>query len=301
MRQALDASEEEKLETRVVNAEVVKPRAEGQDVAYQTALAPHPEQIVEQPPAIQNESEADQPAPKESTSEEVVADNETEVLVAQATEQLLADEIKTDDITLPEVAYEFAAEAPETDWAAVVPDTEQVDEAVLSAGFPIEFMTDEISDHSPERIMQRMDEEITAHFEQLEPEARESALIILEDVAAATREITEAPHELGPEKLAEIEQNLTELCTELFERIGLELDEETIKWFVRNLMIDSTVIDQEPERHSAFMEEGTHEQLQADFHMLSKLLRLIKKAPIRLYLLGRIAVQLRLLANSQAP
>lgn len=299
MRQALSNTEEEKPPAlQTVKTETTEPEATESHDIKPNQFAPefHTETTVEKPLAIQNEPEISQAVVSEQLNDELVAAHESELPDTKTLEALFAKEaFAEDEVPKPEAVYEVTPDVPETDSIAMEVDIEQTDEATLPADFPIEFMMGDTSAHIPERIIHRIDETITAHFEQLEPEARESSLIILQDIATAVREISETPHELEPEKLVEIEQHLTKLCTELFAHIELELDEETIRWFVHKLMVGSAQIDQEPKNLEDFMEEGTHEQRQADFHILSRLLTLIKSSLSRLQRLGRLAVGPKLL------
>ncbi len=274
---------------------------ESQDIEEQQALEPtastpavKPELSLEPQLAAQTTFEASQPALKEQASNETGAVNTTELPAIQLTEQSLGYESPlTDESSTLDVVYEYGSTPQETDMSLTLLDEDRADDTAMSAEVPTVFMADETVAHRPEIIMHQLDETIAAQFEQLEPEDREDTLIILVDIAAAVREIGEATYELEPERLAEIEQNLAELCTELLERIGLEPDEETLKWFVQNLINDSIVINQE-QASDVPLEEGTHEQLQPDFHILSRLLKLIKSSLSQLKLLGRLAVGLKL-------
>jgi hypothetical protein len=250
---------------------------------------------LEPQPVAQTTFESSQPAFEEQASNETFAVNTTELSAIQLTEQSLAYETPpTDESSTTDVVYEYESTPQEADMSLAQQGEYQADDTAITAEFPTAFMADETVVHRPETIMHQFDETIATQFEQLEPEDRENTLIILVDIAAAVREISEATYELEPERLAEIEQDLTELCTELLERIGLEPDEETIKWFVQNLINDSIVINQES-ASDVPLEEGTHEQLQPDFHILRRLLKLIKSSLSQLKLLGRLAVGLKLL------
>jgi hypothetical protein len=296
-QQVLASADAEKI-----TPESVVDAAESQSIEKQQSLEPianilavKPELSLGPQPAVRTTFEANQPAFEEQASNETFAVNTTELPAIQLTEQALAYETPpTDESSIPDVVYEYESTQQEVDMSLTLLDEDQADDTAITAESPTTFMTDETVVHRPETIMRQLDETIAAQFEQLEPQDRETTLIILVDIAAAVREISEATYELEPERLAEIEQDLTELCTELLERIGLEPDEETIKWFVQNLMNDSIVINQES-ASDVPLEEGTHEQLQPDFHILRRLLKLIKSSLSQLKLLGRLAVGLKLL------
>lgn len=288
-RHELAAPETEKPETKTVSTVATEPRTtKQQDIAQKPTPVPYKKQIPERPPVIQSRPETN-PPPKELTDNKAISIDLPEMLTTQSAEQLLIYE--------DQLADEITDEAGATMWAFVEPDIGHDDEATVLAEPPIEFMVDEASVRAPEYITDRMEKVIAVHFEKLEPEARENALMILEDITRVIREVIEAPNDLEPDKLAVTEQKLTVLCSELFEHMGLELDEETIKWLAQNLIKDTPQIEQKPPSSDILTEEGTHEQLQADFHILSRITMLIKSSLSSLQSLGRLAVGLKLLTR----
>lgn len=150
---------------------------------------------------------------------------------------------------------------------------------------------DEAADQGFEDYVKHMDDETAQRFESLDEDDQDKAFSILTEMTDLAREVREI-RKKGNDGLREIEQTIIGLCEDLFEAIGLEYDEQTIDWFVHNIVYIDMPPGQELSNLGAFIEEGTHEQLNADFHLLSKLLQMVKMPP-RLHLLGRIALRFR--------
>lgn len=201
--------------------------------------------------------------------------------------------------TTAEGIVDFADEPLEADVAAEI-DSELSEETIPPAELSIEEIIAKADIYSQKNIMQEMDDSVAEHFEKLEPEAREFAITTLENITAVLREIGETPAETEPEKLAEIEQQLTTFCEELFECLGLETTEDTIEWFAQSLINESITPGNEIDV-TLPQEEGTHEQLKPDFHTLRKLLYMMKRTKFRLKLLGLFSVSVIPLPDTAAP
>lgn len=287
------ASEEEKSGVEIAVTQAAEPETlEQKDAMPDRAVRESPtENTTEQPPAIREGSEI-QPAMVSDQSADVPAVSpESELPAIEPAETVSMDAVPAaDETVVPEAIYESDTDLPETDSIIDLPDIEQTDEAISSDELPIDQKTDKAITSQPEHIMQRLDETMASHFEQLEPAERENTLVILKDITEVLHEIDEAKHVPDHVKLALAEENLTELTQELFKSMHLEPNQEVISWFVEQLMNDNILIGQDQLGADMFMEEGTHEQLQAYFQTLGQLLKLMKSTLSPLRRLGRLAV-----------
>lgn len=247
-----------------------------------------------QPAKIKEPETAAKPAQNQvDTDSETIFDNEIAELNPDIEEALLPQPQQTAEALPDESEYE-ATDAEE--------DILYADEAAESA-----FLTDilpeipksEAADIAVEDYLKQMDVEIAQHLEPLSLEVQETAVSILNEMTSLVREIREIQKD-GSDDLSEMERVVKELCEDLFETIGLAYDEQTIEWFVHNIVYVYMLAGQELASLADFVEEGTHEQRKPDYHLLSKLLRHIKTSPPRLHLLGRLALSFRLPAPMQA-
>ena len=293
------ASEEEKSDIEIAVTQAAEPETAEQENAVpdQAVREFLTESSIEQPPAIRQESEIQPVMVSDRPADVPAAAPKSELPAIEPAETVLIDTAPAADETdTPEAAHESDMDLLEIDTINAVSDIEQTDKAVLLDELTINNKADEAIAPLPEHIVQRLDETMASHFEQLEPAEREITLVILKDITEVLHEVDEVRHAPDHEKLALAEENLTELTQELFKSMHLKPDQEVISWFVEQLINDNILIDQAPFSADVFMEEGTHEQLQAYFQTLGQLLKIMKSTLSPLQRLGRLAVGPKLLS-----
>ena len=95
--------------------------------------------------------------------------------------------------------------------------------------------TESTSDNSEVTTLQGFEEQFSLYLESLEPTQVEATKNVIEALSIAIRESQQLPEGTPSEEKDIIEQKLNELCIQLFESLGIEYDEETIKQFIQSI------------------------------------------------------------------
>lgn len=91
------------------------------------------------------------------------------------------------------------------------------------------------SNNHESTTLQDFEEQFNFYLESLEPSQVEYTKNVIEALSIVIRESQQLPEEATNEEKEIIEQKLEELCIQLFESLGIEYDEETIKQFMQSI------------------------------------------------------------------
>ena len=176
----------------------------------------------------------------------------------------------------------------------IIEDVEDVPDVLLTEAITLE--TEEDVSTIPEApTSQGFEKEFSLYLESLEPNQAKATKDIIEDLSAAIKESQQLPEEAVIEEKEIIEQKIEELCIQLFESLGIEYDEETIKQFIQSIAIQELFIDVNIETNELSIEElndlGTREYKPLDSaSLLSGLVQFIKQKMQPQLILGRYAL-----------
>jgi hypothetical protein len=107
----------------------------------------------------------------------------------------------------------------------------------------IEFQ--ETPDESPEVSIPLAVEEVVLYLESLEPARAEAAEELITAFSAAVKDSQRLPVEASTEQKEAVEEELEALCVQLFECLGIDYDDETIKLFIENMRASEPAVDRE--------------------------------------------------------
>lgn len=201
--------------------------------------------------------------------------------------------VETDESETPEQMYPAEAEILPADEAlAALPDEE-----AGFTDFAPETPNADVIEASPELPEISVDAEpvielITERIHELGPEPRKELLITVEAISE-TLSTLQGEAELSSTETQELEQQLEVLCIELLEQLELEPDAKLVGRLKEIVMASAAMPSHDKLTLQQLWEEGTHEQLFEDSHLLAKLSGIIMNIPRQLNRLGRIALQLR--------
>lgn len=142
---------------------------------------------------------------------------------------------------------------------------------------------------------QGIEKEFSLYLESLEPEKVEVTKNVIDELGAALKESQRLPEEATNEEKESIEQKLKKLCIQLFEGLGIEYDEETIKQFIQSITTQESFVNINFETEGLSIEAlnnmGTREYKSLDgTSLLGGLAQLIKQKMQSHLIIGRYAL-----------
>lgn len=132
-------------------------------------------------------------------------------------------------------------------------------------------------------------EHLAEYLEPLEESAVEVVATMAEAVVQTAREMR-VLREAGEVRTEDLEEKLEELCIQMFEYLGIDYGEETIKTFLRIIKNDETQEGGE-QAVEEFVESGTHESKLDAIPLLGQLIHMIKQELSPQSMLGRLALR----------
>lgn len=259
---------------------------------------------------------------------EVTAPNQENLL------QLATAEVDQPELIIPEVDYsiqledQVTSEFPQSEesFEEITTKTEEEPEGETEEAFELaqvdELAPEEVIEQTeslePQELTELLEEEpwfealqfelqkpednnlnseLATYLKPLEPKEAEAIKDVVDEIVETVHQIHEFhkitdEQSLPPEEL----ETLQELCIQLFDHLDIKYDEETLKWFVQNLVQTEEPLEDTIKTMYA-LEEGTHEQKTGKFHLLSVLNQLIKQKAASFSLIGRLALQVKLPAT----
>ncbi len=133
----------------------------------------------------------------------------------------------------------------------------------------------------------------------LTQEETESAITFSSAIIEISRQLREEEVELTEELRQDKINELTEVCLELLEVIGLKLEEEEMETFIRLILQGNYKQAENNPTIARLLEEGTHEQKQSSAYMLNMLMRTLSgKQKSSLHnIVGKLALKFRILPH----
>lgn len=257
---------------------VVEVTSLAQDAEFDISLEPGSIEII-------NETIVDEifpPKAETTTLPEIVT------LEPLAAEQLvqpepLQQELGEDALELPEPRAEDFYEQENIIGQQVIEDSV----------FPVETAPDSLElepTSLTENTVLEIFENIEMRISELEPETAEATNDILGKIVELTREIQNP--EITAESFEEAEGELIELCTDLFERLGLNYSKEEIEqvaklWIVHSRLNPVAEGQKDDEVSHLFDDMGTHEGLK---HFMVGLKRIKRVVEVLYSALGKFAL-----------
>jgi hypothetical protein len=140
-----------------------------------------------------------------------------------------------------------------------------------------------------------IEKEFSITLESLDPKQIEVVQNIVEEISVVLNKSQLLPEDASSDQKEIIEQSLEELCEQLFEALGKEYTEETIKRFIRSIMIPETFFSSGLKTDELSIDSlnsiGTREyRLPSSTTMHGDLSRLIKHKMQSYLMIGRYAL-----------